>query len=331
MLDIICILLTIIVIVYKILLPKSSLHYRHGSFAPVRGNSQAVWYVDGKDYMSAVADAIEAAETEILITDWQMNPEIFLKRPDSGVDGLYWRLDKMLLRKADEGVRVRILLYNEMELAIDLGSKHVMKLLDKHDNIEVHRHPDIITSALNLFRWSHHEKLVIVDREITFVGGIDLCYGRWDTHKHELMDNYPTHSALLGALASDDQGKHFSHNRYARWIGKDYKNTFYNKDKETDWDKPLKGYRGVERNAIPRMPWHDVSCAFIGKAVLDSVTHFTDRYNKAITKPWSARYWNLSYQYFKHSARHMRQRVARKTSKAEAIVLNSMGRRLFYI
>ena len=39
--------------------------------------------------------------------------------------------------------------------------------------------------------WSHHEKTIIVDRSIAFVGGIDLCLGRWDTHNHTLTDNYP--------------------------------------------------------------------------------------------------------------------------------------------
>ena len=36
-----------------------------------------------------------------------------MKRPDTGVDSLKWRLDKILLRKADEGVCVYILLGNQ--------------------------------------------------------------------------------------------------------------------------------------------------------------------------------------------------------------------------
>ena len=83
----------------------SSAEHRFGSYAPIRDEGQAKWYVDGQDYMAAVADSIEAAEEEILITDWQINPHIFMKRPDSGIDSLQWRLDKMLLRKAEEGVR----------------------------------------------------------------------------------------------------------------------------------------------------------------------------------------------------------------------------------
>ena len=34
--------------------------FRYDSFAPVRKNNQAAWYVDGKDYMSAVADAMQS-------------------------------------------------------------------------------------------------------------------------------------------------------------------------------------------------------------------------------------------------------------------------------
>lgn len=29
--------------------------------------------------------------------------------------------------------------------------------------------------------WSHHEKLVVVDNMIACIGGLDLCFGRWDT------------------------------------------------------------------------------------------------------------------------------------------------------
>lgn len=27
--------------------------------------------------------------------------------------------------------------------------------------------------------WAHHEKLCLVDGHIAFMGGLDLCYGRW--------------------------------------------------------------------------------------------------------------------------------------------------------
>lgn len=38
--------------------------------------------------------------------------------------------------------------------------------------------------------WSHHEKLVIIDEKIGFLGGIDLCYGRFDNSNHYLFDKF---------------------------------------------------------------------------------------------------------------------------------------------
>ena len=43
---------------------------RYGSFAPVRPDQSARWYVDGERLMADVADAIEAAADEVFITDW---------------------------------------------------------------------------------------------------------------------------------------------------------------------------------------------------------------------------------------------------------------------
>lgn len=70
----------------------------HNSFAPYRSSILGTWFVDGADYMSAVADAMENAKEEIFIADWWLSPEIHMKRPI--LNGDYWRLDKILQRKA---------------------------------------------------------------------------------------------------------------------------------------------------------------------------------------------------------------------------------------
>ncbi len=36
--------------------------------------------------------------------------------------------------------------------------------------------------------WTHHEKCVIIDQTIAFMGGIDLCFGRWDDSQYKLVD-----------------------------------------------------------------------------------------------------------------------------------------------
>lgn len=60
------------------------------------------------------------------------------------------------------------------------------KLVSLHENIKVLRHPDHAKAGV-LF-WAHHEKIVCIDQTYAFIGGIDLCYGRWDDHKHRLTD-----------------------------------------------------------------------------------------------------------------------------------------------
>lgn len=65
------------------------------------------------------------------------------------------------------------------------------------------RHPDFAPGESQLFikrfiskssdqtLWAHHEKIVVIDQSIAFIGGIDLCYGRWDDHLHRLTDVDP--------------------------------------------------------------------------------------------------------------------------------------------
>lgn len=48
------------------------------------------------------------------------------------------------------------------------------------------RHPDHVPSAALL--WAHHEKTVVIDQSLAFLGGIDLAYGRWDDSQHRLTD-----------------------------------------------------------------------------------------------------------------------------------------------
>ena len=260
--------------------------YRFGSFAPVRdGQTRAKWFVDGKDYMSSVADAILAAEHEIFITDWQMSPFIFMKRPKNGVVNLGWRLDKILLKKAEEGVHIYILLYWETKLAMDLGSDVVLDVL-KHENIEILRHPSYSTPVehpTTLLRWSHHEKIIVIDQKIAFVGGIDLAFGRWDTHSHLLADDYPLHPCLLDGRNCNQSDVDSPTKRYRRWIGKDYGNTFLG-GARVGFDNPLEDY--IDRHVIPRMPWHDVACSFDGAAASDVANHFIQRYNSITNKSW---------------------------------------------
>lgn len=79
------------------------------------------------------------------------------------------------------------MLYKEVELALGINSEYSKRtLMHLHPNIKVMRHPDHMSSSVYL--WAHHEKIVVIDQSVAFVGGIDLAYGRWDDHEHRLTD-----------------------------------------------------------------------------------------------------------------------------------------------
>lgn len=74
-------------------------------------------------------------------------------------------------------------------------------------HVQVMRHPDHVSSSVYL--WAHHEKIVVIDQSVAFVGGIDLAYGRWDDREHRLTDvGSVTRSVALEQVRHTDAHKH---------------------------------------------------------------------------------------------------------------------------
>ena len=71
----------------------------------------------------------------------------------------------------------------------------------KHNNIMVKYHPKLM-----LHYWSHHEKQVIIDQCVMFMGGLDLCFGRYETVNYPLKD--PTYYYQIEKLNEDMIIKH---------------------------------------------------------------------------------------------------------------------------
>ncbi|XP_023700617.1 phospholipase D2 isoform X1 [Paramormyrops kingsleyae] len=278
---------------------------RFGGFAPSREDTLTKWYVNGSGYFSDLADALEQAKQEIFITDWWLSPEVHLKRP--ATDN-YWRLDCILKRKAEQGVKVCVLLYKEVELALGINSDYSKRsLMNMHPNIKVMRHPDHV--SVIVFLWAHHEKVVIIDQSVAFVGGIDLAFGRWDDSHYRLTDlsvtetpNHISGSEACDTVGSDPDGlasqpltarsepepaptesEDLSQNSQL-WLGKDYSN-FINKD-WVQLDRPFED--NIDRGQVPRMPWRDFAAALHGKAARDVARHFIQRWN--FTKIFKSKY-----------------------------------------
>ncbi|KAJ1385581.1 Pleckstrin-like proteiny domain [Sesbania bispinosa] len=229
--------------------------HRFGSFAPIRGltedGSQAQWYIDGQAAFEAIASSIQDAKSEIFITGWWLCPELYLKRPFHSFST--FRLDSLLEEKAKQGVQIYVLLYKEVSLALKINSSYSMRrLLKIHENVRVLRYPDHFASRVYL--WSHHEKLVIIDYKICYIGGLDLCFGRYDTPEHRVGDC----PSLI-------------------WPGKDYYNP--RESEPNSWEDTMRDE--LDRQKYPRMPWHDVHCALWGPPCRDIARHFVQRWNHA--------------------------------------------------
>ncbi|KAK7392049.1 hypothetical protein VNO78_20475 [Psophocarpus tetragonolobus] len=229
--------------------------HRFGSFAPIRGltedGSQAQWFVDGQAAFEAISSSIQDAKSEIFITGWWLCPELYLRRPFHSFSTS--RLDSLLEEKANQGVQIYVLLYKEVSLALKINSLYSMRrLLKIHDNVRVLRYPDHF--AARVYLWSHHEKLVIVDYKICYIGGLDLCFGRYDTPEHKVGD---CPSVI--------------------WPGKDYYNP--RESEPNSWEDTMRDE--LDRKKYPRMPWHDVHCALWGPPCRDIARHFVQRWNHA--------------------------------------------------
>ena len=238
--------------------------HRFDSFAPVRYNVFARWLVDGRDYMWNVSRAISMARDVVYIHDWWLSPELYMRRP--AAISQKWRLDRLLQKKAQEGVKIYIIVYRNINSAIPIDSEYTkFSLLDLHANIFVQRSPNQFRQ--NTFFWAHHEKLCIIDHSVAFCGGVDLCFGRWDTPEHSLVDDKLTGFELNEAPKDADHCQ--------LWPGKDYSNPrvqdFY------ALDKPYEEM--YDRTKIPRMPWHDIAMQIVGQPARDLTRHFVQRWN----------------------------------------------------
>eukprot|EP00164_Ancoracysta_twista_P004963 GFYU01006750.1.p1 GENE.GFYU01006750.1~~GFYU01006750.1.p1 ORF type:complete len:1003 (-),score=256.65 GFYU01006750.1:206-3214(-) len=159
------------------------------------------------------------------------------------------RLDNILRRLANNGVRIYVLLYREQEMALALKSAECAKYLESlHGHIFVIRHGPPFKDIY----YSHHQKCVVIDQQKAFVGGLDLAVGRFDDKQHHLFD---PHDQI--------------------WRGMD----FYNPEvaeiaRSHDWEKDV-----VDRTEHPRLPWQDIHCMVTGKAAGDVALNFVQRWN----------------------------------------------------
>ena len=138
-----------------------ALPQRFESSYPPRLGTSVQLYTCGKDYFTAAAVALLNAKQEIFITGWMVSPMLIMTRPPAPPI----RLDQILKYKADQGVKIWVLLYKEIESFLENESLKCRLFLEAlHPNINVIRHPNKMLGGSTAVFWSHHEKILVIDR-----------------------------------------------------------------------------------------------------------------------------------------------------------------------
>ncbi|KAI9159954.1 hypothetical protein LWI28_003702 [Acer negundo] len=215
-----------------------------------------------------IFDAITNAKHLIYITGWSVYTEISLvrdsRRPKPGGD---ITIGELLKKKASEGVRVCMLVWDDRTSVGLLKKDGLMATHDEETEqyfrgTDVHcvlcpRNPDDGGSFVQDLQistmFTHHQKIVVVDsdmpngdserrRIVSFVGGIDLCDGRYDTAFHSLFRTLDT--------AHHD-----------------------------DFHQPNFTGASITKGG-PREPWHDIHSRLEGPIAWDVLYNFEQRWRK---------------------------------------------------
>lgn len=188
---------------------------------------------------------------------------------------------------------------------LTVSSSHTKHHLENlHPNISVFRHPDHLPDAQTLqssflsslqnlsltakkaatlpadalkaiygmnedviLYWAHHEKLCLIDGKTAFMGGLDLCFGRWDLNQHPIADCHP------GNLDN------------IIFPGQDWNNArIADFEDVAHWEN-----NKLDRKTSSRMGWSDISISLQGPVVEDLREHFVQRWNFIYNEKYDVR------------------------------------------
>ena len=189
--------------------PEDGRLWADGDPPPRPGNGLEV-LIDGSEALPAIERAIRGARRHVHVASWAMSPTFALSRDEPPTPL------RELLAEAAERVDVRMLVW--------AGSPAP---LFKPDRRTVRRGAEALVAGTRIrarldrrerLVHCHHEKVVIVDDELAFVGGIDLTTSggdRYDTPGHPARGRLGWHdvATCLRGPAVADVADHFR----ARW------------------------------------------------------------------------------------------------------------------
>jgi phospholipase D1/2 len=139
--------------------------------------------IDAHDYYRAFYHAANSAERYILISGWQFDSSVALLRGSdaetaSGPVEFLEFLNQLCERKPD--LHIYMLAW-DYSMIYGLDREWFQDLTF---NWKTNERLKFCYDRTDAFDASHHQKLVVIDGMLSFVGGIDLCASRWDERDH---------------------------------------------------------------------------------------------------------------------------------------------------
>jgi phosphatidylserine/phosphatidylglycerophosphate/cardiolipin synthase-like enzyme len=153
--------------------------WAEGEPTPRPGNALTV-LVDGSEALQAMADAIARAQSHVHITGWHITPTFALTRGERPI------VLKELLAEVATRIPVRVLIWAGVPVPVMQPWRGDVRKI--RDELTAGNQIQCALDARERPMHCHHEKTIVIDDRIAFVGGIDLTNfhaDRWDTPDHK--------------------------------------------------------------------------------------------------------------------------------------------------
>jgi phospholipase D1/2 len=160
---------------------SSVLRVPHNAFVQAEVTESAL-LIDARTYYCTVYRALEQAQSYVVVSGWQFDSGVKLLRGEDAAAALrpVKFLDYLAALCAERPkLTVYVLAWDfSLVYATQRESEQREKFTAAHTGIrfEWDAHPTLTGS--------HHQKFLVVDGQVGFLGGIDLCDARWDDCTH---------------------------------------------------------------------------------------------------------------------------------------------------
>jgi phospholipase D1/2 len=141
--------------------------------------------VDGSNYYETLAESIAQAQRTVVIVGWDLDSRVRLG-PSAGPGQLVPPLCEFLpsVASANPDLNIYILTWDFSILFANVRDPKLVLRRDPFNDPRVHLKFD----STHPPGASHHEKIVVIDDSLAFVGGMDIAGGRWDSPEHRAHD-----------------------------------------------------------------------------------------------------------------------------------------------